>query len=129
MKDSKDYIEQLGHDVIGAAIEVHRVLGPGFLEEVYHKALKQELLFRKIPHTHEHPVAITYKGYPVGEGRLDFLVGKSLVVELKAVQNVTPVHEAQVISYLRMTKSSLALLINFNVILLKDGIKRFVNSH
>ncbi|BDA67667.1 hypothetical protein CAL7716_018330 [Calothrix sp. PCC 7716] len=129
MKDSREDIEQLAHNVIGAAIEVHRVLGPGFLEEVYHRALKREFIFRRIPHTHEYPVTINYKGYEVGEGRLDFLVGTSLVVELKAVQNITPIHEAQTISYLKMTKNSLALLINFNVILLKDGIKRIVNSH
>ncbi|MCP6759657.1 MAG: GxxExxY protein [Fischerella sp. CENA71] len=126
MRLSKDEVEQLAYAVIGAAIEVHRVLGPGFLEEVYHKALKEEFVMRSIPHMFEYPVVVTYKGRPVGGGKLDFLVGNSLIVELKAVQNFTPIHEAQVLSYLKMTKYPLALLINFNVNLLKDGIKRII---
>ncbi|BAZ13379.1 hypothetical protein NIES4071_52180 [Calothrix sp. NIES-4071] len=126
MKDSKADCEQLAHAVIGAAIEVHRILGPGFLEEVYHRALRHELLLKGIPHNYKYPVAITYKGHKVGEGELDFLVGNSLVVELKAVQALTPIHDAQALSYLKTTKNSLALLINFNVPLLKDGIKRLV---
>ncbi|MBW4683523.1 MAG: GxxExxY protein [Komarekiella atlantica HA4396-MV6] len=114
--------------VIGAAIEVHRVLGPGFLEEVYHKALKVEFSMRGIPYKSKYPVAVTYKGHSIGEGELDFLVSNILIVELKAVQNLVPIHESQVMSYLKMTKCSLALLINFNVPLLKDGIKRIILS-
>ncbi|MDJ0619934.1 MAG: GxxExxY protein [Calothrix sp. MO_192.B10] len=115
-------------EVIGAAIEVHRLLGPGFLESVYHQALRLEFQMRGIPHSYKHRVAINYKGYPVGEGELDFLVGNVLVVELKAVEKLTPIHEAQVISYLKTTNNSLALLINFNVPLLKNGIKRIILS-
>lgn len=126
MKDSQECIEQLAYAVIGAAIEVHRILGPGFLEEVYHRALRQEFLIRGIPHKFKHPIVITYKGCPVGEKELDFLVGECLVVELKAVQSFTPIHDAQVMSYLKITKHHLALLINFNVLLLKDGIKRII---
>ena len=119
---------RLTGEVIGAAIEVHRVLGPGFLEEVYHKALKLEFEMRGIPHKSKHPVAVTYKGHPIGEGQLDFLVGDVLIIELKAVQNLAPIHEAQVMSYLKMTKHPLALLINFNVPILKQGIKRIILS-
>ena len=121
-------MSQLTGEVIGAAIEVHRVLGSGFLEEVYHKALKVEFSMRGIPYKSKHPVAVTYKGHSIGEGELDFLVSNVLIVELKAVQNLAPIHESQVMSYLKMTKCPLALLINFNVPLLKDGIKRIILS-
>ncbi|BAY11939.1 GxxExxY protein [Calothrix sp. NIES-2098] len=128
MKQLSEGVERLAYRVIGAAIEVHQILGPGFLEEVYHKALREEFRIRRIPHESEHSVKVSYKGCPVGEGRLDFLVADFLIVELKAVQNLTPIHEAQVLSYLKMTKYPLALLINFNVPLLKDGIKRIILS-
>jgi GxxExxY protein len=121
-------INQLTGEVIGAAIEVHRVLGPGFLEEVYKEALIIEFFRCGIPHLVEKSVTINYKGHEVGQGRLDFLVANCLIVELKAVQNLAPIHEAQVLSYLKMTNYPLALLINFNVPLLKDGIKRIILS-
>ncbi|WP_193195961.1 GxxExxY protein [Nostoc sp. MG11] len=128
MRQPSVQLENLAYGVIGAAIEVHQVLGAGFLEEVYHKALREEFLMREIPHKFEHRVQVHYKGRPLGEGKLDFLVGNSLIIELKAVQNLIPIHEAQVLSYLKMTHYSLALLINFNVPLLKDGIKRIILS-
>ncbi|MEH1782831.1 GxxExxY protein [Nostoc sp.] len=114
--------------VIGVAIEVHRVLGPGFLEDVYKEALIIEFFRCGIPHVVEKGVTVNYKGHEVGKGRLDFLVANCLIVELKAVQNLAPIHEAQVLSYLKMTNYPLALLINFNVPLLKDGIKRIILS-
>ncbi|MBF1989628.1 GxxExxY protein [Fischerella thermalis] len=121
-------LDILAHEVIGAAIEVHRLLGPGFLESVYHQALRFEFEMRGIPHKFKHPVAVKYKNHQVGEGELDFLVGDLLIVELKAVERLAPIHEAQVMSYLKMTKNSLGLLINFNVLLLKEGIKRIILS-
>ncbi|PLZ96665.1 GxxExxY protein [Fischerella thermalis CCMEE 5198] len=121
-------LDLLAHEVIGAAIEVHRLLGPGFLESVYHQALRFEFEMRGIPHKFKHPVAVKYKNHQVGEGELDFLVGDLLIVELKAVERLAPIHEAQVMSYLKMTKNSLGLLINFNVPLLKEGIKRIILS-
>jgi GxxExxY protein len=127
-REPSEEIDKLAYAVIGAAIEVHRVLGPGFLEEVYHKALKVEFQIRGIPHKSKHRVAITYKGHPVGEGELDFLVKDILIVEIKAVQNLTPINESQVMSYLKATKHPLALLINFNVPILKQGIKRIILS-
>ena len=114
--------------VIGAAIEVHRVLGPGFLESVYEEALCVELQLRGIPFRRQPVVAISYKGRLVGEGRLDLLVSNTLIVELKAVENLAPIHEAQVLSYLKMTSHTLALLINFKVRVLKDGIRRIILS-
>ncbi len=121
-------MSELTGEVIGAAIEVHRVLGPGFLESVYHQALMLEFQMRAIPHKSKHSVAVNYKGCQVGEGELDFLVGDTLIVELKAVEKLAPIHEAQVISYLNMTEYPLALLINFNVPLLKEGIRRIILS-
>lgn len=121
-------LDILAHEVIGAAIEVHRLLGSGFLESVYHQALRFEFEMRGIPHKFKHPVAVKYKNHQVGEGELDFLVGDLLIVELKAVERLAPIHEAQVMSYLKMTKNSLGLLINFNVPLLKEGIKRIILS-
>jgi len=120
--------DRLAHLVIGAAIEVHRQLGPGLLERVYEEALCIEFDLRKIPFTRQSGVDISYKGRPVGQGKLDLLVGDRLIVELKAVEKLAPIHSAQMISYLRMTKRNLGLLINFNVPMVKDGIKRIVLS-
>ena len=114
----------LTEQVIGAAIEVHRALGPGFLEATYGKALAIELRDRGIAFVQESAVSLNYKGELIGEGRLDFLVEDRLIVELKAVDQLHPIHTAQAISYLKVTKHKLALLINFNVPVLKDGIKR-----
>lgn len=121
-------MSQLTGVVIGAAIEVHRVLGPGFLESVYQEALGVELQLRGIPFKPQPVVAVNYKGQLVGEGRLDLLVSNTLIVELKAVEHLAPIHEAQVLSYLKMTGHPLALLINFNVGVLKDGIRRIILS-
>ena len=121
-------ISQLSGSVIGAAIELHRVLGSWFLESVYQEALGVELHLRRIPFIPQAGVAVNYKGASVGKGKLDFLVANSLIVELKAVENLAPIHSAQVLSYLKMTGHQLGLLINFNVPILKQGIKRIVLS-
>ena len=119
----------LAREVIGAAIEVHRHLGPGFLESVYEEALCVELRLRKIPFERQRPAKVEYKGEYVGEeGRLDLLVDDRLIVELKAVREVAPIHRAIVVSYLKATKKNLALLINFKVSCLKDGVQRVVLS-
>ena len=120
--------DQLAHDVIGAAIEVHRYPGPGFAEDIYEEAFCVELRLRNIPFERQKPIAVNYKGECVGQGRLDLLVGDQLVVELKAVKAVAPVEVAKVISYLKATGRTLALLVNFNVPMLKDGIQRLVRS-
>jgi GxxExxY protein len=119
-------LEGLASAVIGAAIEVHRLLGPGFVEAVYEEALCLELSIRNIPFARQPAIKIEYKGHKVGDGRLDVLVGNELIVELKAVDMLAPVHTSQLLSYLRATDRRLGLLINFNVKLLKDGIVRLV---
>lgn len=120
--------DRLTREVIGAAIEVHRVLGPGFDEGVYERALRVELELRRTPFESQVPVAIDYKGHPVGDGRMDIVVGGLIVVEMKAVDGLLALHTAQVITYLKATGLRLGLLINFNVPLLKDGLKRIVLS-
>jgi GxxExxY protein len=120
--------ERLAREVIGAAIEVHRVVGPGMPESVYEKALSRELTLRSIEHVRQAPVPVHYKGALVGEGQLDLLIGGRLVVELKACERLADVHHAQVLAYLCATDLRLGLLINFNVARLADGIRRIVNS-
>lgn len=117
-------LNRITNAVIGAAIEVHRILGPGFAESVYQKAMVIELRRRDIPCSSQHPVQLLYKGEEIGEGFLDLLVEGKVIVELKAAEALSAIHTAQVISYLKVTKHKLALLINFNVRTLKDGIKR-----
>jgi GxxExxY protein len=121
-------IDGIASAVIEAAIEVHRVLGPGFLEAVYEQALGIELTLRKISFVRQLPVVVRYKNELLGEARLDMLVARRLVVELKAVDAIVPIHLAQVISYLKATGLPLALLINFNVPLLLRGVRRVVYS-
>ena len=116
--------DPLTQSVIGAAIEVHRTLGPGFLEAVYEQALSIELSMRSVPHQKQTPVAVQYKGQQVGEGRIDLLVEDRLVVELKTVEALSDLHLAQVISYLKAKQLKTGLLINFNVPVLKNGLKR-----
>ena len=119
-------LNDLSNRIIGAALEVHRVLGPGFLESIYEEALGIELKLRSIPFVAQYPISVGYKGRQIGEGRLDLLVANSLVVELKAVEVLLPVHTAQLHSYLKATGHKLGLLINFNVPLLRDGIRRVI---
>lgn len=124
----RDQANELSGRVIGAAIEVHRILGPGFLESAYELALCVELKERGVPFQSQVAVELGYKGHPVGQGRLDLLVAGQLVVELKAVERLTPLHEQQLLSYLRVTGRQLGLLINFNVTSLRQGVRRVVNG-
>ena len=121
-------LDELAHQVIGAAIEVHRRLGPGFLESVYEQALCVELELRGIPFECQVPVAVEYKGRSAGQARLDIVVGGRLLVELKAVDALAPIHTTQVLSYLKATGLKLGLLMNFNVPVLRNGIKRIIHS-
>ncbi len=114
--------------IIGSAIEVHKVLGPGLLESAYASALAHELTLRKIPFEREKNLPVMYKGCCLDAGfRLDFLVMNQIVVEIKSVQTLAPIHDAQVINYLKLTGCNHGLLINFNVKMLKQGIRRVVN--
>ena len=113
--------------VIGAAIEVHRILGPGLLESAYEECLCRELTLRNIPFERQMPLPLKYKGTAIDCGyRLDMVVGQEVVVELKACSSLEPIHEAQLLTYLRLTGIKVGLLINFNVPVLRDGIRRLV---
>jgi GxxExxY protein len=121
-----DDINKLTGEVIGAAIEVHKALGPGLLESAYEKCLCRELGLRKISHENQKDLPIEYKGVKLDCGyRLDIVVPNRLLIELKACERLLPIHEAQVLTYLKLTGIKIGLLINFNVAVLKDGIKRF----
>ena len=127
MKDGLDEnIERVGSSVIGAAIEVHRHLGPGFPEVVYRRALAHELTLRQVPFEVEVPLPVVYKNVEVGAGRIDLLVGRQVIVELKSVEAINPVHVSQALAYLTGMRLQLALIINFNVATLKDGLRRVV---
>lgn len=117
-------LDRLSHDVIGAAIEVHRHLGPGFGESIYEEALAIELALRGMPARRQVTIPIHYKDATISEARVDFLVQDALVVELKAVESIHRVHMAQVISYMKAGGLRLGLLINFNVVTLVQGVRR-----
>lgn len=123
-----DELEKLATSAIGAAIEVHRHLGPGLPESVYRKAMCVELSQRGIPFVEEAPIPVIYKGVLVGQGKMDILVANRLVLELKVVESLSDVHVAQCLAYLSATDLQLAILINFNVAILKDGLQRVIRS-
>ena len=126
---SKDILDELSHKVIGACIEVHRLLGPGLLESIYVECLAAELSGLEIPVKREVIVPIRYKGKELSKPlRLDLLVDECLIVEAKSVDALLPVHSAQLLTYLKMTEVKLGLLLNFNVVVMRDGIKRIVNG-
>ena len=119
--------DPLTSKVIGAAIEVHRLLGPGLLERLYHRALRFELALNGVTFESEKPVPISYKGHELGDDlRLDLIVENQLIVEIKAVDRLIPVHESQLITYMKLTGIKKGLLLNFNVRLLKECVKRMV---
>ena len=117
-------LNRITNAIIGAAIEVHRRLGPGHLESAYEAAMAIEMDLRGIPYQRQVDIELLYKGHAVGKGRMDFLVGGLVIVDLKAVEQFAPVHKAQMISYLNITGHPLGLLLNFNVPALRHGIKR-----
>jgi len=118
-------INQLTEQVIGAAIEVHRVLGPGLLESAYETCLAHELDLRQIPYVRQYVLPVRYKDVRLDCGyRPDLVIRDALVVEIKAVTGMEPIHEAQLLTYMKLGGWKLGLLINFNVPVLKDGIRR-----
>jgi GxxExxY protein len=119
----------LSRRVIGAAIEVHKGLGPGYQESFYEEAMGFELSRVGIDFERQSVFSVTYKEHVVGEGRVDFLIASILVLEIKAVERLQPVHKAQVISYLKATSYQVGLLINFNESLLRSGIQRIVYTN
>jgi GxxExxY protein len=127
--DIREKTNALSNEVIGAAMEVHKALGPGLLESAYEACLCQEFKLRKIPYQQQVPLALTYKGIVLPDVyRMDVVVDGLIVLELKAVERLDPIHDAQLLTYLRLSGIWLGLLINFNVPVLKNGIKRFVQG-
>ena len=117
-------LNRITNAIIGAAIEVHRTLGPGHLESAYEEAMAIEMTLRNIPFRRQVEIDLLYKGRSVGKSRIDFVVEEAVVLELKAVEQLAPIHSAQMISYLWVTGHSLGLLINFQVPALRHGIRR-----
>jgi GxxExxY protein len=120
-------INELTEAIIGAAIEVHRLLGPGLLESAYQESLARELTLRQIPFEREKPLPLEYKGAKLDCGyRLDFLVANAVVVEVKAAEGLLPIHQAQLLTYMKLGGWKVGLIINFHESMLKNGIKRLV---
>ncbi|HVN87890.1 MAG TPA: GxxExxY protein [Candidatus Binatia bacterium] len=123
-----DY-DGLSEQIVGAAIEVHRTLGPGLLEHVYEECMAVELELRKLHFERQRLIPIEYEGCRIGADlKIDLYVENQAVVELKSVEKLLPVHEAQLLTYLRLVNTRVGLLINFNVPLSRDGVKRLVNG-
>jgi GxxExxY protein len=127
---TKKYLNELTYQIIGSAIEVHKELGPGLLESVYHKCLKQELSIRNIKFLSEQVVSVNYKGLELdAELRCDLIIEDVIVVELKAVDAIAPVFEAQLLTYMKLLQKPKGILINFNCAnIFKEGQKTFVNE-
>ncbi|MBN2650466.1 MAG: GxxExxY protein [Prolixibacteraceae bacterium] len=124
---NKERYNQLSKEILDASITVHKEMGPGLLESVYEFCLMKELELRGIVARNQVPVQLIYKGYELNKDyRIDILVENEVIIELKAVEVLLPVHEAQIISHLKLTDKRLGFLINFNVPLLKQGFRRFV---
>jgi GxxExxY protein len=122
---SEERENEITESIIGGAIDVHRAFGPGLLESVYEECLAVELRLRGLRFERQRPVPLEYKGCRVGvELRLDLFVEDLVIVELKSVDRLLPIHEAQLLTYLRLTGRAIGLMINFNVPLLKDGLRR-----
>ena len=119
-------LKEITGKVISCAIEVHSTLGPGLLENVYEEALGHEFTLRGIVYERQKEINLQYKGQEIGRHRIDFLVEDEVIVELKAVEGMNKIYEAQLLTYLRAKGKRVGLLINFNVARLKDGIKRLI---
>ncbi|MBX9699362.1 MAG: GxxExxY protein [Acetobacteraceae bacterium] len=122
-----EVVDDVARQVVDAALAVHRALGPGLLESIYEQCLARELEMRGVPHARQVAVPVRYRGLELEGGfRIDLLVGGVVVVEVKAVEQLLPIHEAQLLTYLKLTNLRVGLLINFNVPLLKHGIRRLI---
>ena len=130
MQITKQYLKDIVYEVNGAAIEVHKSIGPGLLESVYHKCMKHELQLRHISFQSELFIPIDYKGIDINaELRCDFFIENCLVVELKAIEKILPIHVAQIITYMKLLKAPMGLMINFNCTnIFNEGQKTYVNE-
>ena len=126
---TSEELDQISNEVIGAAIEVHRILGPGLLESAYEESLAWELGLRKLSLRRQVRIPVFYKDLRIEEGyRADMIVNEGVILELKCVEAIEPIHTAQVLTYLKMTGLRLGMLLNFRVDLMRHGIKRVVNN-
>lgn len=122
------HTEEIGRSILDAAYQIHTTLGPGLLESVYEACMVHELILQKIPVKSQHSLPVLYKGIKVDSGyRLDMLVDDCVIVEIKSTEHINPIHYAQLLTYLKLTNKRLGLLLNFNVLHLRDGIKRIIN--
>ena len=120
---------RLSQKIIGAGIEVHKYLGPGLLESIYEEALAIELKHAGLAFERQKSIPVEYKGIPIGNNfKADFIVEDKMIIELKSVEKVMPIHEAQLLTYMKLSNIELGLIMNFNTVLLKDGIKRMALS-
>lgn len=127
---NREHLNLLSKEILDAAITVHKEMGPGLMESVYELCMLKELQLRDIFVQNQVPIPLLYKGEQLNKDfRIDLMVENEIVIELKAVDILLPVHDAQIISYLKMANKNLGFLINFNVTLLKDGFHRFVNKY
>ena len=128
-KDTKNPGQDGSYEIVGAAIEVHRQLGPGLLESTYEKCLYRELSLRGMQVQRQVPLPLEYRGLRLECGyRLDLVVNNSVIIEVKAARKILPIHRAQVLTYLKLTQLRLGLLINFNVEVLRSGVYRVING-
>lgn len=126
MNNDMEYLNSIREKIIGCAIEVHKNLGPGLLESMYEQVLCYELKVKNISYQRQLPVQVKYNEISLGDYRLDLLVNEEVIVELKAVERTDPVFDAQLLTYLKITGKKLGLLINFNVPVLRNGMKRII---
>lgn len=127
---NKEWYNECTQQIIAAAIDVHSELGPGLLESVYESCLEMELLNRGLFVQRQLELPLLYKGEHMGDNfRIDLMVNKEIIIELKAVEEIRPLHEVQLVTYLRLANKKVGLLINFNVPLLKAGIRRKINGY
>ena len=127
---TKEEYERLAKEIFLACLEVHKIMGPGLLESVYELCLMKELQLRNVLAENQVAIPLIFKGFELSkEYRIDILVEKEIIIELKAVEGILPIHEAQLISYLKLAEKKLGFLVNFNVPVIKSGFRRFVNNY
>ena len=120
---------EISADILNAAVRTHKALGPGLLESIYEEVLSHELKKKGIQFQRQHPIPIVYEGIQLGSAfRADLIVEDKVIIEIKAVEAILAIHRTQLLSYLRLTKKRLGILLNFNTVLIKDGMRRVVND-
>ncbi len=126
----KEEYERLAREIFLASLEVHKIMGPGLLESVYELCLMKELSIRNVRAKTQVGIPLIFKGFELTkEYKIDILIEDEIILELKTVEAILPIHQAQIISYLKLANKKLGFLINFNVPIIKDGFKRFVNNY